>query len=117
MNLTPLQQRRLELTEKELSQLETAAKKHGTFFWVKITFLFIFFALMAELVLAVVMDKQSFGNFLNSYNWRSFLVSSIVMLLLNVWLFRVSASQIKNKKKELDDLRKKYGMGLETTAP
>lgn len=110
MNLTTLQQRRLELTEDELTRLETSAKKHGTFFWVKLTLLFIVLAFTIEILWSVLIDKETLVNSFNNYNWRSLAVGFVAMLIMNVWLYRVSGSQIKSKRKELTMLRKKYGV-------
>jgi hypothetical protein len=111
MSLTTLQERRLKQTEYEIAFLERQTKRRGVWFSV-------WFSLLTMVVFSVsdyLFEQKSFSVFIQNNSWIKFFAGWALWFLIDYFfIVRSNQQQLKNKKKELAQLKIKYGLTEET---
>ncbi len=115
MNLTPLQQRRLQQTKEEISFYEKRLRKKGIPIYLKASVFVVAAIFLFNLLWDVFIEKKTWANAIAIFNWKETAIQFLFWLLVYYYFFRGEGYQLRNKKKELAMLRKKYGMEDEPT--
>jgi hypothetical protein len=116
MKLTPLQERRLQQVKDEIIFLEKQIKKRGVGFAVWFSLVCMIFGYVASYFIEFLIDHKSFSVYIPQESWVSFLRSWIIWLLATYFfVVRGNYQALKLKRKELEDLHRKYRLTEETT--
>ena len=117
MNITPIQERRLQQVKDEIVFLEKEDQKKGWLFVLILSLVQVILIYLLEYLFHLLTDKKSFVVYLQEYGWLRFFTSWIFWLLFDyVVMVSGKKKQLKLKKWELLELNKRYGLTEETVS-
>lgn len=116
MNLTPLQERRLQQVKDEIVFLEKQTKKKGLGFAIWFSIASIIVGNLVTYGFEFLVNHKTFSVYIHDNGWRSLLFSWVIFLL-SIYFFVVRGNHqaLKLKRKELEELHKKYGLNEMTS--
>jgi hypothetical protein len=116
MNLTPLQERRLEQVKDEIVFLEKQTKRRGIGFAIWFSLVCIILGNLVSCLIGFLIDHKPLTVYIHDYSWMSFFRNWVIWLLATYFfVVRSNHQALKLKRKELEELRKKYGLIREVT--
>jgi hypothetical protein len=117
MNLTPLQERRLQQVKDEIVFLEKQTKKKGIGFAIWFSLACIIFGNTVGYLTEFLTDHKSLSVYIHNYGWLGLLRSWIIWLLASYFfIVRGNHQMLKLKRKELSELNKRYGLTEKATS-
>jgi hypothetical protein len=117
MNLSPLQERRLQQVKDEIVFLEKQTKKRGIGFAIWFSFVCMVSGHLVSYLIEFLIDRTSLSVYVHNESWLNFLRSWIIWLLATYFfIVRGNHQALKLKRKELAELNRKYSLTEETTS-
>lgn len=117
MNITPLQERRLQQVKDEIVFLEKEVQKKDWLFALRLSWIIVMLVYIVEYLFYLLTEKKSLPVYVKEYGWLKILTNWIVWFLVNyVMMVMSNKKQLKLKKRELSELIKKYGLTEETVS-
>ena len=114
MNLTPLQERRLQQVKDEIVFLEKQTKKKGTGFAIWFSLGCIIFGNLVVYLIGFLILHKSLSAYLHDYGWPDLLRSWLIWLLATYFfIVRGNHQALNLRRKELEQLHRKYGLSEE----
>ena len=111
MNLTPLQQRRLQQVEDEIVFLEKQTKKKGIGFAIWFSLACIVFGHLVVYLPALLIKHKPLSVYVQDFGWPDLLRSWLIWLLATYFfIVRGNHQALKIKRKELEELNRRYGV-------
>lgn len=111
MNLTPLQERRLQQVKDEIVFLEKQTKKRGIGFAIWFSLCCIIVGHLVVYLIWFLIDRKSLSEYFHNYGWTDLLRSWLIWLLATYFLIVHGNHQaLKLKRKELEELYRRYGL-------
>jgi hypothetical protein len=111
MNLTSLQERRLKQTEHEIVFLEKETRRRGVWFsfWFSLLTVIIFY--VSGYFFDYLFERTSLPAFIEKFRWVEFFAGWVCWFLIDYFfIVRSNQQRLKNRKKELVQLKIKYGL-------
>jgi len=117
MNLTPLQERRLQQVKDEIVLLEEKVEKKDWLFALRLSWITVMAIYITEYLFDLLTEKKSLPVYVHEYGWLRILTGWIFWFVFD-YVLMVSGNKknLKLKRKELADLNKRYGL-TEKAAP
>lgn len=111
MTLSPVQERRLYQVEKEIAFLEKEVKKKNVWFALWFSGITALAGYITEYFIGWALDRTSLSAYMTERGWLQFLRGWVLLFLIGYFFFVRSIHQsLKLKKKELAQLKLKYGI-------
>lgn len=117
MNLTPLQERRLQQVKSEIIFLEKQIKKRGIGFAIWVSLACMISGHLVVYLFELLINHKSISVYIYGQSWIHFFRSWIIwMLATYFFMVRSNHQALKLKRKELQELNRKYGLARETSS-
>jgi len=111
MNLTPLQERRLQQVKNEIVFLEKQTKKKGIGFAIWFSLASIIVGNAVSYFIEFMTVHTALSVYIHNYGWPGLLRSWFIWLLATYFfIVRGTYQALKLKRKELAELNRKYGL-------
>lgn len=109
MNLTPLQERRLQQVKDEIVFLEKEIKKKDWLFVLRFSWITVMAIYITEFLFDLLTVKKSLPVYVHEHGWIRILMSWIFWFVFDyVVMASGSKKNLRLKRKELADLQNKY---------
>lgn len=117
MSLTALQERRLKQVKNEIVFLERQTKRRGIGFAIWFSLVCTVLGNMVSYFIEFLIDRKAITVYVHENSWVSFLRNWIIWLLVTYFFaVRSNHQALKLKRKELEELHKRYGLTEEKTS-
>ena len=111
MNLTPLQERRLQQVKDEIVFLEKEVKKKDWFFVLRFSWITVMAIYITEFLFDLLTVKRSLPVYVHEHGWIRIFMSWIFWFVFDyVIMASGNKKNLRLKRKELTDLQNKYGL-------
>ena len=111
MSLTPLQERRLKQTEDQVIFFEKQIREKGVWYAARFAFVLVIGFYIVGFLFDYFIEKKPLQQYVNEFEWGKLLFSFLFWFGVNYFFeVRSNHQQLKKTKRELEQLKKKYGL-------